>query len=881
MRILNLSHQIFKQLYTMAIAFLFLFPSLVIARDVSISVTNTFPVITEFEAPTNPSLEGSTEVHLQADGAVTVISPEPWLIQDNATAFHTVFAWNDTIARPVSFLDSDGDTITLNLRPEPGMPLDLARHDIPVVYITTEKAHLWDPETGIYVWGNHVNFMQHGDQWERPATMKYYDAERQLAFSEPVGIRINGQSSREYYQKGLRIYFDDYGSSDTIEYDFFGEGSDAFERLILRSNRYPDFAISSAINEPQHRSMGHPGSRHLSIAVYLNNEYWGIYSLRERFDSKFVETTRQWADDDYTIIKDNEAVEGELENWEEFLNIFSGPGPFDSHQFFQIAESNIDLDSYIDWIILNACGATSDNMGGKNVAVLKIGGQKWKFMAWDEDILYQSGNLQADHLRFYSAANASEFHEFMPPVWYSGGPWPFTWSWNNVLHSLMHNAEFTARFRHRANALLDGVFSTSAVQARIDSVATIQQPEWENHQDRWSGPSNWYNYHVITFKSFVASRTDIVRQQLDEFLTHWAQPVELSSFSGDREQDQVTLAWHTEREEGCIGFKVEKSIGDSEHFEVFASYETYPELLSMGDLDQPADYLFTDDQAPVNDDIFYRLTHVNSTGQSVVHNWVVAFESSSVFDLRLNEFLAINDTQNSDEFGQYEDWVEIYNSGPETVSLNGLFLSDFQLNPAKWAFPDTSIAPGDFLVIWCDEDLEQGPLHASFKLSGNGEHLGIYSGHASGNQPIDTLNFPPQTADVSMGREIDGHEPWIYFTAPTPGYSNQQGSGVESVDDISASSKFLLAPVSPNPADNSAGVSFTILGQGVQQVELEVFDLRGRSLRNLFRGSLDAGEHHFTWDRQDRRGHTVSSGVYFFRLRAGSFQATRRFTLLR
>jgi len=275
-----------------ALVVAFFLSGVALADDVIIDVTHTFPVITEFEAPTNPSLEGSTEVHLQADSHITVLDHEPWLIVDSATEFHTVFTWNDTIGRPVSFLDSEGDTINLVLSPGPKMPLDLMRHGIPVIHLITEKAHLWDPETGIYVWGNHANFQQHGQQWERPATIQYFDEQGQLAFTEPIGLRINGESSRQYYQKGFRIYFDDYGPSDSIEYDFFGEGVDSFERLVLRSNRYPDFAISSAVNEPQHRQLGHPGSRHLSIAVYLNNEYWGLYSLRERFDSKYVETTR-------------------------------------------------------------------------------------------------------------------------------------------------------------------------------------------------------------------------------------------------------------------------------------------------------------------------------------------------------------------------------------------------------------------------------------------------------------------------------------------------------------------------------------------------------------------------------------------------------------
>ncbi len=152
------------------------------AEGVSITISHTFPVTTEREPPVDPALEGSKEVHLLADGWVRVVGEVPWLIPDSTTEYHTIFAWNDTIARPISFTDSDGDTIALVIAPQPGMPLDLTRHDLPVVHISTEKANLWDPETGIYVWGNHGNYLQHGDDWERPATINYYEADGQLAY---------------------------------------------------------------------------------------------------------------------------------------------------------------------------------------------------------------------------------------------------------------------------------------------------------------------------------------------------------------------------------------------------------------------------------------------------------------------------------------------------------------------------------------------------------------------------------------------------------------------------------------------------------------------------------------------------------------------------
>jgi len=79
----------------------------------------------------------------------------------------------------------------------------------------------------------------------------------------------------------------------------------------------------------------------------------------------------------------------------------------------------------------------------------------------------------------------------------------------------------------------------------------------------------------------------------------------------------------------------------------------------------------------------------------------VAFAPPALF---VNEFLAVNTTGIVDEFGQHEDWVEIYNGGQDPITLAGLCLSDQLSVPNKFVFPDTTLDPGGFLLVWCDND---------------------------------------------------------------------------------------------------------------------------------------------------------------------------------
>jgi len=153
----------------------------------------------------------------------------------------------------------------------------------------------------------------------------------------------------------------------------------------------------------------------------------------------------------------------------------------------------------------------------------------------------------------------------------------------------------------------------------------------------------------------------------------------------------------------------------------------------------------------------------NSSGLSPLHG-----------TLLINEFLADNKTVNTDEHGDFDDWVEIHNAGTDPVSLLGLTLTDNLRAPAKWKFPDTSIAAGGFLLIWADNEEHEGPLHATFGLNAaSGEQLGLFAVDSSYILIVDTLSFGPQKPDTSYGRTPDGGAEWRFLAPPTPRRPNQ------------------------------------------------------------------------------------------------------------
>jgi spore coat protein CotH len=146
--------------------------------------------------------------------------------------------------------------------------------------------------------------------------------------------------------------------------------------------------------------------------------------------------------------------------------------------------------------------------------------------------------------------------------------------------------------------------------------------------------------------------------------------------------------------------------------------------------------------------------------------------------LFINEALASNTAINTDEHGDYDDWVELYNDGDTEIDLGGMTLTDDVTSPFRWTFPpETRIPSKGFLLIWADGEPEQGPLHATFRVSIEGETLGLFDTMANGRVLIDSLSLPPLISNVSYGRYPDGSDFLTSFTTVTPEKANDITSG--------------------------------------------------------------------------------------------------------
>lgn len=143
----------------------------------------------------------------------------------------------------------------------------------------------------------------------------------------------------------------------------------------------------------------------------------------------------------------------------------------------------------------------------------------------------------------------------------------------------------------------------------------------------------------------------------------------------------------------------------------------------------------------------------------------------------INEFMSKNDSTIQDEDNDFNDWIELHNTTSSAVNLLGYNLSDDNNNLNKWTFPEVTILPHNYLLLFASgkNRLDTTELHTNFKISSGGEAL--YLSNNSGTI-IDQTNAVNLSSDESYARIIDGDPRWLRTNTPTPNSSNTFSTGV-------------------------------------------------------------------------------------------------------
>lgn len=157
-------------------------------------------------------------------------------------------------------------------------------------------------------------------------------------------------------------------------------------------------------------------------------------------------------------------------------------------------------------------------------------------------------------------------------------------------------------------------------------------------------------------------------------------------------------------------------------------------------------------------------------------------DDRTITDLVINEINA-KPSDVKDPAGDAEDWIELYNAGTETIDLAGLYITDNLSQKKKHLLKagtgdEMVLESGAYKVLWADEEPGEGVDHLSFKLSAEGEAVGLYQELDGVIHALDEVAFGEQPGEGSWSRIPNITGPFKFTAQPTPNEANALVTGV-------------------------------------------------------------------------------------------------------
>ena len=158
----------------------------------------------------------------------------------------------------------------------------------------------------------------------------------------------------------------------------------------------------------------------------------------------------------------------------------------------------------------------------------------------------------------------------------------------------------------------------------------------------------------------------------------------------------------------------------------------------------------------------------------IISVFLAFLHSNLLGQIVINEFSASNFDSHQDNYGEYEDWIELYNTSNSDVDLNGWYLTDKPNNLTKWQFPSSFIVSANSVaIIYCSglDEINGGVAHSNFKITQTKFNEVFVLSDASGSV-VDSISVVPAQKSHSRGRDINGGSTWSLFTTATPNANN-------------------------------------------------------------------------------------------------------------
>ncbi|MDA0303969.1 MAG: CotH kinase family protein [Bacteroidetes bacterium] len=662
--------------------------------------------------------------------------------------------------------------------PIDGIPF--VQNDLPSIHIECGDALEW-----IYEEANWYSNVEH------PASF-VFESNDGVDSVGNVGFRLRGNTSRAANKKSFKISFNTFNAGGSWE---------GLEKLNLNGEHNDPSILRARLIWEGMRDAGLPVSRSNHVNLFINGVYHGLYYNLEHIDEEWLE--KRFALDHGNLWKctypANLMYAGPDGDDYKFTPNWSNDRVYDLKT--NVAEDNyVALARFID--VLNneplatlpcALEDVFDVQGYLKTAAAEILCGHWDNYIGNQNnfYLYQRPEDQRIVYIPYDADNSFGIQWF--GEWTSQDPYNWTDALDRPLYTrLMAVPEYRMAFTYYMRQQMENAFAMDWLEGRGEVIQSIMGDavvddsfytadygfdvdDFDNALNESSGG------HVAWgIVPFMESRQFWADIQLDDVLEWGPLPLMAWAQSPALQDTLVVKAWTASTD-----FNATTSLQANVQMET-AEAISYP----LAPMESNAFGTQWEIRIPMNgstDALWSVLaeSEVNAVQSPCVPQLV--WNEPLGNGLVINEVMPLNNSFLQDEAGGYADWVELYNAGPIPINLGYHRFTNRIDWPDRWSLPNVTLGPGQHLVLYCDDDPEEGPLHAPFHLDSEEGDVFITTLEADAWRLIDAAHWTSASPNASRGRTSDGAPSWMWFfpftdTPPTPNAPN--GETVNSISNV-------------------------------------------------------------------------------------------------
>jgi len=371
-------------------------------------------------------------------------------------------------------------------------------HTIPVVSVSGNGQ-----EDGAWGWGNgelaHIEFFHPDGTFWVEATGDSNE---------------HGNDSNAYGQRGF-----DYITRDQMGYDYALEAElfhvkerDQYQRLIFKAaanDNYP-FEPGAHIRDAYIHTLSHLAELHLdertneSCVVYLNGQYWGVYEYREKVDD--LDFTEEYYDQPRHFVDFLKTWGGTWEeygtgdDWYDLVN-FCTTQDMTSQANYEYVVSQLNPMSLIDYFVLNSYVVTMDwlnwNTAWWRGRHPEGDAKRWRYALWDNDASF------GHYINYTGIPDTGPTADPCNPEGMGnvGGQGHIP-----VLNALLGNETFWNTYINRWADLGNTWFTCETMNAVLDSMVAVIEPEMPRQCERWGGNVAGWQTELEQMRDFIDSR---------------------------------------------------------------------------------------------------------------------------------------------------------------------------------------------------------------------------------------------------------------------------------------------------------------------------------------------------------------------------------------